>query len=181
MILDQLVHHWYCFHSDVKEPRTSENEYPHCEHKFQQSCSLRRHVRHKHKNVGYGCVLYGKKLSHNCHICNKNYKTKHGLATHIRQHENNYRYTCYMSGRQFSYKTELDTHVAKESGEPSFQCTDCQKYLSNSSNLSRHKSICKIATKSSKNGICPKLFKTRRYMKEPVERKHGTENGYQCS
>jgi len=55
-----------------------------------------------------------------CHFCEKKFRLKRGLNSHLRTHTNDMPFACHMCGRTYRHKVSLTKHTTKcdeKSGE----------------------------------------------------------------
>ena len=104
-----------------------------CVRTYSRKDNLRRHIRTQHENGRKPCNACGHlcrdevELKNNimsryleegfkCAECSKCYRTKAGLVNHVSEsHSHNSKYLCSTCGQTFVYKSDYETHVAKES------------------------------------------------------------------
>ena len=61
-------------------------------------------------------------------MCDKTYKSKHGLTSHIRRaHTNPEAFECDYCDKIYKTKTDLVTHIRSHTGERPFKCYVCDK------------------------------------------------------
>ena len=103
-----------------------------CDRKYKRRCDLLDHIEQHEKSA-----------VHMCNICNKNYKTKGCLKTHMRFYhpkDGSEQVICYECGKMFNnsnlLKMHLQTHE-RDTGK-SFECYVCKKKFRNIPNVKRH-------------------------------------------
>ncbi|XP_063618278.1 zinc finger protein 85-like isoform X2 [Cydia splendana] len=92
-----------------------------------------------------------------CHVCQKKFRYKHVVLTHIRQvHEKERNYQCEFCSKACFSKSLLNEHLRTHTDERPFKCEDCGKAFTWSSTLKSHRLIhsdekrfhCKLCDKS---------------------------------
>ncbi|XP_045540833.1 zinc finger protein 568 [Papilio machaon] len=73
-----------------------------------------------------------------CHICNREYKIKHYLTTHIRQTHGHKNKKCTECDMAFITNHGLKKHMLKHTGEKPYICTVCCKSYARSYTLKEH-------------------------------------------
>ena len=73
-----------------------------------------------------------------CHLCQKEFQTKGGLAAHIRVHTGEKLYSCDICGESFAYGERLERHKTTHTDEKPFQCSICSKNCATKETLRDH-------------------------------------------
>ncbi|XP_004205510.1 zinc finger protein GFI1 homolog pag-3 isoform X1 [Hydra vulgaris] len=73
-----------------------------------------------------------------CKTCNKSYKRKSSLATHLVTHTDNKPFTCLECGKKFLRNSDLRKHSVMHTGDKPYSCNVCCKLFSQSSNMLTH-------------------------------------------
>ena len=77
-------------------------------------------------------------MCYSCNICQKVYKSKHGLSLHIKSvHEEN-RYPCDQCQYKAREKGHLKKHIQSVHMKVKYSCDQCGKLLTEQGNLKRH-------------------------------------------
>ncbi|XP_050083055.1 zinc finger protein 184-like [Anopheles aquasalis] len=78
------------------------------------------------------------KPTHKCKICNKTYKYKHVLETHLRRHRGERPYKCEHCDKAFVVPFELRRHVRTHTGQKPYNCQFCGRSYSDFSSKIKH-------------------------------------------
>ncbi|XP_049531318.1 zinc finger and SCAN domain-containing protein 31-like [Anopheles darlingi] len=78
------------------------------------------------------------KPMHSCKICNKTYKYKHVLETHLRRHRGERPYKCEHCDKAFVVPFELRRHVRIHTGQKPYNCQFCERSYSDFSCKVKH-------------------------------------------
>ncbi|XP_065259556.1 zinc finger protein 75A-like [Emys orbicularis] len=76
-----------------------------------------------------------------CTECDKSFRQKPHLVTHLRTHTGERPYLCAACGRAFGQSSNLIEHQRTHAGETRFRCPDCGKCFGLSSNLVQHQRL----------------------------------------
>jgi len=96
----------------------------------------------------------GKKRTHKCHKCTKEYNKTSHLRAHLRAHDNYRPYVCDFKtcGKSFTRSDELKRHKRIHNDDRNFPCTICKKKFLRSDHLNKHLLVhSKSASNSSSN------------------------------
>uniref|UniRef100_A0A182F7X4 Uncharacterized protein n=2 Tax=Anopheles albimanus TaxID=7167 RepID=A0A182F7X4_ANOAL len=78
------------------------------------------------------------KPTHRCKICDKTYKYKHVLETHLRRHRGERPYKCEHCDKAFVVPFELRRHVRTHTGQKPYNCQFCGRSYSDFSSKVKH-------------------------------------------
>ncbi|KAH7957066.1 hypothetical protein HPB52_015048 [Rhipicephalus sanguineus] len=73
-----------------------------------------------------------------CGVCEKVFKYRSQLRTHLFTHVGEKRYACDVCGSRFAQKRNLVIHTRTHTGERPFECSSCPATLTRSDFLKRH-------------------------------------------
>ncbi|XP_049273379.1 RB-associated KRAB zinc finger protein-like [Rhipicephalus sanguineus] len=73
-----------------------------------------------------------------CGVCNKVFKGRSHLRTHLFAHVGKKRYACDMCGRKYAQKRDLVIHNRTHTGKRPFECSSCPATFINSESRKRH-------------------------------------------
>ncbi len=82
----------------------------------------------------------GKKRTHCCHKCPKEYNKTSHLRAHLRAHDNYRPYVCDLAscGKSFTRSDELKRHKRIHNDDRNFECFICSKKFLRSDHLNKH-------------------------------------------
>ncbi|KAL7011147.1 hypothetical protein ACKWTF_014120 [Chironomus riparius] len=103
-----------------------------CDKNFKRRCDLLDHIEQHERSAVYMCT-----------ICNKEYKTKGCLRSHMRFYhpkDDAEQVICYECGKMFNNSNLLKLHLMTHEGDSdkSFECYICCKKFKNIHNVKRH-------------------------------------------
>ena len=112
-----------------------------------------------------------------CDVCKKTFKTsdqrfRHGLRAHKRP------YTCSYCGKTFAFKSEVEVHERKHSGENQYACDLCPKAFITKPLLLSHKKI-HASRETFPCSECDKPFLSKNAL-ENHQNTHTGEKPYKC-
>ena len=116
--------------------------------------------------------------THECSICSKIFKKKHGLKEHKSIHTGEKPFQCKQCGKSFREKSKLTRHSRTHTAIKTFQCQTCSKSFIRSEHLESHERI-HSGEKPFKCQNCPKSFTTLSPLRTH-ERIHSGEKPYKC-
>ena len=92
------------------------------------------------KEDSAACADGGKKRTHKCHKCPKEYNKTSHLRAHLRAHDNYRPYVCDLKscGKSFTRSDELKRHKRIHADDRNFLCPVCKKKFLRSDHLSKH-------------------------------------------
>ena len=73
-----------------------------------------------------------------CNICEKTYKRKSSLATHLVTHTDIKPFKCLQCNKEFLRNSDLRKHAVMHTGDKPYVCKVCRKQFSQSSNMLTH-------------------------------------------
>ncbi|XP_037521506.1 zinc finger protein 436-like [Rhipicephalus sanguineus] len=73
-----------------------------------------------------------------CGVCNKAFKRRSHLRTHMFAHAREKRYACNVCGRKYAQKRNLVIHNRTHTGERPFECSSCPATFTSSESRKRH-------------------------------------------
>ena len=87
-------------------------------------------------------TVHGNNTRHKCDTCDKAYRQKSGLVSHIDSVHRNLKFECKLCGKEFSSMGILNSHVRvfhNKSKAKEIKCDICDKILSCKAHLKPHK------------------------------------------
>ncbi|OXA48825.1 Zinc finger protein OZF [Folsomia candida] len=163
-----LAHHTYLVtRTCCKRPRAEGTfmscEFSGCEKICKNMRYLARHVRSEHAEnpVRFRCTL-----------CNKEFKARQDLESHIPLHTTEKAFKCATCGRRFAHQGSLRKHEAthlEKSTRPIFQCRLCPVTVISTAVLERH---VRVVHENQRNFPC--TFCNRRFGSSYDLRRHVT-------
>ncbi|XP_058825226.1 uncharacterized protein LOC131685496 [Topomyia yanbarensis] len=96
------------------------------------------------------------KQRHVCKLCNRSYKYKHALETHLRRHRGDKPYKCTDCEKAFVVPFELRRHMRTHTGAKPYKCKYCERQFSDFGSKIKHERthtgerpyVCEICEKS---------------------------------
>ncbi|XP_063380556.1 zinc finger protein 98-like [Cydia fagiglandana] len=114
-----------------------------------------------------------------CHVCQKKFRSKHYVLTHIRQvHEKERNYQCEFCSKAFFSKALLNEHLRIHTYERPYKCEDCGRAFTGSSAWKKHRLI-HSDEKKIHCQLCDKSFRNTGDLKSHMV-SHTTEKPYPC-
>jgi len=111
-----------------------------------------------------------------CTVCDKRYRIKQHLISHMNIHTGKYK--CTECGACFQSSAKLTEHSRVHSGEKPFECSVCSKRFADAANLVQHSRI-HTGEKPHKCPVCGMAFIQSGNLKHHM-RKHTGERPYKC-
>ena len=134
------------------------------------------HKKRIHRNKG---EIHAVEKPHKCTQCEKCFRSKYELNTHLRTHTGEKPYKCINCGMCFSYVSNLNKHQRIHTGEKPYKCIQCGKCFSQTSQLNSHQRI-HTGEKPYKCTQCEKCFRTKPELNKHL-RIHTGEKPYKCT
>ncbi|XP_058450463.1 uncharacterized protein LOC131429941 [Malaya genurostris] len=96
------------------------------------------------------------KQRHVCKLCNRSYKYKHALETHLRRHRGDKPYKCTDCEKAFVVPFELRRHMRTHTGAKPYKCKYCDRQFSDFGSKIKHERthtgerpyVCEVCEKS---------------------------------
>ncbi|KAJ8362721.1 hypothetical protein SKAU_G00115520 [Synaphobranchus kaupii] len=129
-----------------------------------------------HRNKG---EINAGENSFKCSQCEKCFRRKSDLNTHLRIHTGEKPYKCIHCGKCFSQRAHLSIHLRTHTGEKPYMCTQCGKCYSQSSQLNSHLRI-HTGEKPYKCTECGKCYSQGNQLIRHL-RFHTGEKPYKCT
>ncbi|KAJ8362650.1 hypothetical protein SKAU_G00114810 [Synaphobranchus kaupii] len=129
-----------------------------------------------HRNKGR---IHAGGKGYKCKQCEKCFKMKSSLNTHLSIHTGEKPYKCSQCGKGFSRISNLSIHLRVHTGEKPYKCTECEKCFNGKSDLNVHLRI-HTGEKPYKCTQCEKCF-NKRYFLNAHLRIHTGEKPYKCT
>lgn len=164
-----------------------------CEKGFSGKCNLTRHLRAQHRT----CPVCKKEIEDNfvlkehlrthgddgtlnpdfpvtdhrpysCSVCDKVFKWKSRLQSHIVVHSAYRPHTCSVCEKAYKHKFKLNEHMLSHSEERAHKCSACEKMFKHKSNLKEH-----MKTHTDENTDCGSTYEE--------DATGGKDGPYSCS
>ncbi|KAH0576707.1 Zinc finger, C2H2 type domain-containing protein [Spironucleus salmonicida] len=100
-----------------------------CRQCFQTPDQLMQHVRYQHSNI------------YTCPICQKQFKQKYHLQSHMAQHTGQKNFACPICEKGFARKDTLEVHLRVHSDDRHFECEVCGSKFKQKGHLTRHMNV----------------------------------------
>ena len=124
------------------------------------------------------CVVENGQKRWTCHLCPKNYTTKHNLITHILDHNGIKPHCCIICGRFFKQLSHLNTHMLTHNNVKPHACTVCGRAFTQISHVKRHMAT-HMSEKPHVCELCGRGFAYPSEMRTHME-KHKKTQGLCC-
>ncbi|KAK7504618.1 hypothetical protein BaRGS_00004104 [Batillaria attramentaria] len=154
---------------------------PDCGKGFNNTKTMKAHVRVKHQNNIKVCRVCGQKCygqiglslhmkskhagekANECEICNERFPYSTDLERHVTLVHGKDRFICHICGKHFRYWHTLQSHVKAHSGVRAYVCEHCGKGFLRGNTLIDHKKshFCRVCKKKLISGQCPDHPKPR--------------------
>lgn len=121
----------------------------------------------------------GEETPQTCSVCNKLFRRRKYLRTHMRVHTGEKPYMCTVCKKQFSHKKNLLIHVRAHTGERPFACPICAKSFNRKTTLMNHERL-HSGEKPYVCTVCEGRFTGRQNLSNH-EKLHTGERAYACS
>ena len=188
---------------ELEDAKKKQSEYyrsvcPHCDKKFCEPYSRKKHVELEHQHVPYKCELCGKtfqskqskeyhklvqhsvkELSETCDTCGKKFPAKVSLRNHQKYaHSDLKNHSCPICNVKFKQKKNRDPHIRnlhginpnkEESTEERHQCESCDSSFKYRGDLNAHKRL-----KHQENGDKKSVFECDQCNLSYTQKKHLT-------
>ncbi|XP_065224338.1 gastrula zinc finger protein XlCGF62.1-like [Planococcus citri] len=138
-----------------------------CQKKFVSCKSLS-----KHYDIHYQQFI--------CSHCDKCFRSKSTLLTHIKKHILKQSFTCDKCDKNFSSKAGLRVHERTHSSVKLFKCDKCGFAAKHQSGIYIHMITRHKVEESIVCELCGKSFKNKMRLNEHHKRKHQTPKRYAC-
>ena len=171
-----------------------------CEKGFQWKCLLKRHMQRRHSDERditdpdatdvqpTNCSNVKKQLStkdrkqksHQCVVCEKDFKWKYDLRSHMQlQHSGERPFQCEVCDKRFNQTSHLRKHLATHTRDRPFQCKDCDKSYTRRCDLKIHL-LLHTGERPFKCDVCSMSFARSFTLKEHL-RLHTGERPFKCN
>lgn len=80
-----------------------------------------------------------------CTLCEKSFRTKSGLKSHVEKHTGTEKYRCVICSKSFVHFQHYNGHMASHDPSKMVHCKYCHKFFTFKSNRDRHEKKCKEA------------------------------------
>ncbi|XP_035711769.1 zinc finger protein 320-like [Folsomia candida] len=171
---DTLANHMRNLHTKRDRPRCDI-----CHRDFRDPASLRRHVKTLHstrERPRFPCEFTG---------CAKTYVCQTHLSRHVKtEHAKNpVRFPCTLCEKEFKSRTQLESHIRTHTTEKPFNCATCGKSFTHKAAMKEHEET--HLEKSSRNSVtcrlCERVFLSEKAVQNHVRVIHGNQRNYVCS
>ena len=178
---------------ELKDVQKTEDDYiksvcPHCDRKFRDHFTRKKHIDLEHNKAPY-----------RCDICNKTFHVKQSMEYHIFQHHSahNHSEKCGICDATFTSTVSLRNHVKYvHSEERKYSCSYCNVNFKQKKNLKAHKLLVHgieqvkelyeqpYEQKIHQCEYCDSSFKNRKGLTDHILYKHndnpGAQEGFDC-
>ncbi|XP_068243089.1 uncharacterized protein [Palaemon carinicauda] len=113
-----------------------------------------------------------------CPYCNKFYRTKDHIISHIRIHTGERPYPCDVCGKRYRQRIDIIRHMRIHTGERPFTCGMCNASFNQKTNLRSHMRI-HTGERPVQCKVCGKAFSRNTHLKQHLK-VHTGEKPYKC-
>ena len=125
-----------------------------CDMKFLKAVDMMNHTYRNHRGDPKP-----KKIT--CKVCQKEFKKRKQLDTHMNQHEELKRFFCEFCGKRFIFLSQLTHHLGIHKDEKNFRCETCGAAFKRIAGLRQHIEVKHKGLKRYTCEICEKKLSTR--------------------